>query len=167
MDELPDERLSSQITFVYKLILPLFSLGLFVGPILLVMRDGFSWPLLQVALAWGIVLPGTFYFARLKRVIALPNGLKVSGVWRTEYVSYEDVDLARQYHQRNVTFVTLFLRRPCKFGSKIPFAADAQILGGARRELRILSERCPTLRVETPGLLRALCAFYFGRRPAR
>ncbi|MGD9646204.1 MAG: hypothetical protein AB7U73_10875 [Pirellulales bacterium] len=65
-----------------------------------------------------------WYFASLKRVVAQDDDLAVRDLFRSELISYENVSRVRVFQARTAVFVTLFLRSPGRFGSKVRFLTN-------------------------------------------
>lgn len=68
------------------------------------------------ALAW--------YLARLRRVVVLDDALCVRHLFRVDRVPLENVSHFRAYQATNGVFLTLYLRSPCRFGSRVRFLSS-------------------------------------------
>lgn len=77
-----------------------------------------SWQ--NVGLIPGFLFVGAqaWFFARLKRVVAFDDALKVSDLIRSELISFQNISRIRVYDACNVALFTLILGTPGRFGLK-------------------------------------------------
>jgi hypothetical protein len=162
------KRISSRYTLVAKVVLP-GALGLlalvvvcrYLGDLSHSQLGGDARDpavILAGVLAFAIVVVGNLWFCvPLKKVILDPQGIIVSNFVREVVVSYSAV---RQIHQCFGTpwlFVSIVLKEPCQFGSKIWYLARLSSFAWFEDhpDTRVLKSKCGLL-ADGPGKTRTL-----------
>lgn len=118
-------RLSSHLTFFYKLVFPGIWVGLWGGSVVSMLRAHGGVSSSSVVFL-GVLLAVIVFFVRmglfsLKRVTLGPDGvLRIDNFLAEAAIPLDDVDSIEETGS-NMRPIWIHLRRPCRFGSKIVF----------------------------------------------
>jgi hypothetical protein len=145
-------RLSSSMTYFYKVIFPAFWLGMFgLGTVALWVRSVSSpqdaaasamrWPFTAALLAGFLLIRARLF--GLKQVEVAPDGLIISNFRESDVVRWEDVVHVHESKLWNPRSITVVLRRPCRFGAQVTFLPKTKVflLFGDHPTATLLRER--------------------------
>jgi len=120
-----NNQLSSGLTVVHKFVLPISWMsvsGVATAAALLAGNSGMT--LLGVVMTAIGILLFVFRGLPLKRVVAVDDGLIIDNFSQKVKVPYSDIEEVSDYKWRSPRETTIFLKRPCRFGTRIVFLAS-------------------------------------------